>query len=55
MGESNHAVSSARLAPGAEECRRLEAKLLILETLSQFAGWVADSENDSGPDLYGSR
>jgi hypothetical protein len=54
-GESNHTVSFPGLAPGAEECSRLEAKLLILETLAQFAGWVADCENDSGADLHGSR
>jgi hypothetical protein len=54
-GETNHTVLSPRSAPGAEECMRLEATLLILDALAQFAGWVADSENDSGADPRGSR
>src|SRR5262249_8715662 len=32
----------------AEECKRLGAKLLIVDALAQFAGLVGDSENDSG-------
>jgi hypothetical protein len=35
-------------AATAEECKRLSAKLLIVDTLAQFAGLVGDSENDSG-------
>jgi len=43
-GESNHTVLSPRLAPGAELCKCPRANLLIVDTLGQFAGWVADSE-----------
>ena len=35
-------------AAAAEECTRVSAKLLIVDTLSQFAGLVGDSENNSG-------
>jgi predicted ATP-dependent serine protease len=35
-------------AAAAEECKRIGAKLLIIDTLAQFAGLVGDSENDSG-------
>jgi hypothetical protein len=51
-GESNHTVSSPRLAARAEECKHLEAKLLIVHTLAQFAALLADSENDNGADLF---
>lgn len=39
---------AAVAAAAAEECKRLNAKLLIVDTLAQFAGLVGDSENDSG-------
>jgi hypothetical protein len=32
----------------AQECKRLGAKLLVVDTLAQFAGLSGDSENDSG-------
>jgi hypothetical protein len=35
-------------AGAAEECKRLNAKFLIVDTLAQFAGLIGDSENDSG-------
>lgn len=35
-------------ASAAEESKRLNAKLLIVDTLAQFAGLLGDSENDSG-------
>ena len=35
-------------AQAAAECKRVNAKLLIVDTLAQFAGLVGDSENDSG-------
>jgi archaellum biogenesis ATPase FlaH len=39
---------AAVAASAAEECKRLNAKLLIVDTLAQFAGLMGDSENDSG-------
>jgi predicted ATP-dependent serine protease len=35
-------------ADAGNECKRIGAKLLIVDTLAQFAGLVGDSENDSG-------
>lgn len=34
-----------------EECKRRRAKLLVVDTLGQFAGLVGDSENNSGDAL----
>jgi hypothetical protein len=34
-----------------DECRRVKAKLLIVDTLAQFAGIAGDSENSSGDAL----
>ncbi len=39
---------AAVAAGAAEECKRLGAKLLVVDTLAQFAGLVGDSGNDSG-------
>jgi hypothetical protein len=39
---------SAVAAAAAEECSRVNAKLLVVDTLAQFAGLTGDSENDSG-------
>ena len=42
-------TSVARAA--AAECKRIGAKLLVVDTLSQFAGLVGDSENNAGDAL----
>jgi len=40
------------VAAGAgEECKRFDSKLLIVDTLAQFAGLVGDEENNSGAQL----
>jgi hypothetical protein len=42
----------ADVAIGAgEECKRLGAKLLIVDTLGQFAGLVGDEENNAGAQM----
>jgi AAA domain len=47
MGTSWPSVAEAAI----EECKRKKAKLLIVDTLSQFAGLAGDSENNAGDAL----
>jgi hypothetical protein len=47
MGISWHSIADSAV----KECKRIGAKLLVVDTLGQFAGLVGDSENNSGDAL----